>query len=33
GLFALYNLNWNLLGPIILIAGGLVVLSGLLTRK
>lgn len=33
GLFALYNLNWNLLGPIILIAGGLVVLSGLLTKK
>ncbi|MBA3072424.1 MAG: hypothetical protein FP831_02425 [Anaerolineae bacterium] len=33
GLFALYNLNWNLLGPIILIAGGLVVLSGLMTKK
>lgn len=33
GLFALFNMNWNLLGPIILIAGGLVVLSGLLTRK
>lgn len=33
GLFALYNLNWNLLGPIILIAGGMVVLSGLLTKK
>jgi hypothetical protein len=33
GLFALYNLNWNLLGPIILIAGGLVVLSGIMTKK
>ena len=33
GLFALYNLNWNLLGPIILIAGGIVVLSGLLGKK
>jgi len=33
GLFALFDMNWNLLGPIILIAGGLVVLSGLLTKK
>lgn len=33
GLFALFKMNWNLLGPIILIAGGLVVLSGLLTKK
>jgi len=33
GLFALYNLNWNLLGPIILIASGIVVLSGILTKN
>ena len=33
GLFALYNLNWNLLGPIILIGAGFVVLSGLLTKQ
>ncbi len=33
GLFALLNLNWNLLGPIILIGAGIVVLSGILIKK
>lgn len=33
GLFAYFNLNWNLLSPIILIGAGLVVLSGMLIKK
>ncbi len=33
GLCALLNLNWNLLGPVILIASGVIVLSGMLTKK
>jgi len=33
GLFALYNLNWNLLSPIILIGAGLVIFSSFLIRK
>ncbi len=33
GLFALFFLNWNLLGPIILIASGAVVLSSMLIKK
>jgi hypothetical protein len=33
GLFALFNLNWNFLGPIILIGAGVLVLSGILIKK
>lgn len=33
GIFALYNMNWNLLAPIILIGTGIMVLSGILTKK
>ncbi len=33
GLFAIFNLNWNLLGPIILISAGILVLSGILLKK
>ena len=33
GLFALLLLNWNLLGPIILIASGVVVLASILIKK
>ena len=33
GLFAIFNLNWNLLSPVILIAVGIVVMSGILIKK
>jgi hypothetical protein len=33
GLFALFNLQWSLLGPVILIAIGLVVLSKIFIKK
>jgi hypothetical protein len=33
GLFALFNLNWNLLSPIILIGAGLVIFFSFLIRK
>lgn len=33
GLFALFNLQWSLLGPVILIAVGLIVLSKIFTKK
>jgi len=33
GLFALYNLNWNLLSPIILIGTGLVIIFSFFIRK
>jgi len=33
GLFALFNLQWNLLGPVILIAIGVVVLSKIFIKK
>lgn len=33
GLFALFNLNWNLLSPIILIGAGLVIFLSFLIRK
>lgn len=33
GLCAMFYLNWNLLGPIILIAAGVIVLSGILIKK
>jgi hypothetical protein len=33
GLFAFFNLNWNFLGPIILIAAGIIVLSGMMVKR